>query len=203
MDERQLPVRINTLRMFLPRLDVYYPKVGGLTNIIVQQRINNTILNLVFRMIREQGYYENQQTDITGSYEIKTNERGILSLSLINYAYSAGAAHGLTVIKSLTIDVQTGRVYELKDLFKPNSDYVKRLSDIIRKQIVDRDISLLVEFKGIRPDQDFYIADKALVVYFQLYEITAYVYGFPYFPISVYEIQDIVDEDGPLGRMMY
>jgi hypothetical protein len=36
-----------------------------------------------------------------------------------------------------------------------------------------------------------------------LYEIAAYVYGILYFPISVYEIQDIITEDGPLGKMLY
>jgi hypothetical protein len=41
------------------------------------------------------------------------------------------------------------------------------------------------------------------VLYYQLYEMTAYVFGFPYFPISIYEMADIVAEDGPLGRMMY
>ena len=62
---------------------------------------------------------------------------------------------------------------------------------------------MINEFTTIRPEQDYYIADKALVIYFQLYELTPYAYGFPYFPISVYEIQDIIDENGPLGRMLY
>ncbi|MGI6066429.1 MAG: RsiV family protein, partial [Bacillota bacterium] len=95
-----------------------------------------------------------------------------------------------------------GRLYQLQDLFKPGADYVARLSEIIGIQIERRNIPILGEFTGIRPDQDFYIADKALVIYFQLYEITPYAYGFPYFPISVYEIQDIIDEEGPLGKMM-
>ncbi|WP_337445661.1 RsiV family protein [Ornithinibacillus scapharcae] len=64
-----------------------------------------------------------------------------------------------------------------------------------------RDIQLIEDFTEISPNQDFYIADKSLVIYFQLYEITPYVYGFPMFPISVYQIQDIIREDGPLGRM--
>jgi hypothetical protein len=56
-------------------------------------------------------------------------------------------------------------------------------------------------FKGISPEQDYYIADKALVLFFQLYELTAYAYGFPYFPISIYDLQTIIDEQGPLGKM--
>lgn len=86
-------------------------------------------------------------------------------------------------------------------MFKPGSDYVKRLSALIQEQIKVRDIQLLNEFTAIRPDQDFYLADKSIVIYFQLYELTAYVYGFPMFPISVYELQDIIDENGPLGRL--
>lgn len=202
MEEMKIPVQFITRRLLLPRLEFYYPVVVGLLNLAVQQSINNTILTLVYKLIREQGYYENPRTQITGSYEIKTNERGIISLSIIIYSFSGGA-HGMTVIKSLTIDAQTGQVYQLKDLFKPNSNYVKILSDIIQQQINNRNIPLLVAFKGIRPDQDFYIADKALVIYFQLYELTAYVYGFQYFPISVYDIQDIINEQGPLGRMLY
>ncbi|MFB4475682.1 RsiV family protein, partial [Oceanobacillus caeni] len=59
----------------------------------------------------------------------------------------------------------------------------------------------ITEFTKIEPNQYFYIADKTLVIYFQLYELAPYAFGFPMFPISVYDIQDIIDEEGPLGRM--
>ncbi|MBU5677212.1 DUF3298 and DUF4163 domain-containing protein [Alkaliphilus sp. MSJ-5] len=201
MDKR-FPVYISTMKLTMPRLEIYYPVVSGLNNINVQKNINSNILNLVYQMIKDQGYYENPQTTITGYYEIKTNERGILSIVLTNYAFSGGA-HGLTIMKSLTFDVETGKLYSLKDLFKDGSNYVDVLSEIIEEQIEERDIPLITEFDKIRPDQDFYIADKALVIYFQLYELAPYAYGFPQFPISVYEIQDIIKEDGPLGEMLY
>jgi len=201
MDKR-FPVYISTMKLTMPRLEVYYPVVSGLDNINVQKKINSNILNLVYQMIKDQGYYENPQTTITGYYEIKTNERGILSIALTNYAFSGGA-HGLTIMKSLTFDVETGKLYSLKDLFKDGSNYVDVLSEIIEEQIKERDIPIIMEFDKIRPDQDFYIADKALVIYFQLYDLEPYAYGFPQFPISVYEIQDIIKENGPLGQMLY
>jgi hypothetical protein len=195
-------VSIITLKLVRPRLEVYYPMVIGSKNLAVQNKVNDAIQNLVQQLIREQGYYENSMTQITGYYEIKTNERGILSLALINDAYSGGA-HGLTVIKSITADLETGKIYNLQDLFKPDSNYVERISDIVEKKIKDRNIYLLGDFKGIRPDQDFYIADKALVIYFQLYELTSYAFGFPYFPISVYDIKEIISEDSPFDRLIY
>lgn len=198
------PVTIKTMKIYKPNIDMFYPVVEGLKDVGVQKSINQTIMNLVNELIKESGYYDNPAyTSITGGYEIKTNEKGILSLSIIIYWYAYHAAHGMTVIKSLTFDIDTGKSYSLNELFKPGADYVKVLSAIVDVQIKERNIDLLdPPFKGIRPDQDYYIADLSLVLYFQLYEITPYAAGFQYFPISVYQIQDIIDEKGPLGRMI-
>ncbi|WP_026584864.1 DUF3298 and DUF4163 domain-containing protein [Bacillus sp. J33] len=197
------PVGIKTMTISSgPTKVVYYPRVTGMENKQLQNFINSTIVKVNQQLISEQtGAMDTTVVDLYGYYEIKSNERDVLSLSLSNYVYHYHAAHGMTVIKSLTFDLQKGKQVSLKDLFKPGSDYVKRISDLIAVQIKERNIPLLVDFKSIRPDQDFYIADKALVVYFQLYEIAPYAYGFPMFPISVYDLQDIIDEDGPLGRM--
>jgi hypothetical protein len=195
------PVRIQTYQVLRDKLELLYPAVVHLTPVTIQHKINTDIVNAVNQQLHDQGYPHNPMTDVTAYYELKSNERDILSLSLLNYAFSGGA-HGLTIQKSLTFSTKTGKNYALKDLFKPGSDYVARLSAIIRAQITARNIPLLVNFTSIRPDQDYYIADKALVVYFKVYELAAYVYGFLYFPISVYDIQDIIDENGPLGKMM-
>lgn len=203
MELYPLPVNIRTYRMNGVNLDLVYPMVEGMSDLAVQHRINQTILYVVHQLLNQQNYTNNPyQTSVTGRYEIKTNERGILSLSIINYAF-AGGAHGLTIIKSITVDTTTGQVFHLVDFFKPGSNYVQVLSKIVGRQIKERDIPVLGEYKGISPSQDFYLADKALVLYFQLYDLVPYAYGFPYFPISVFEIQDILNEDKPLGKMLY
>lgn len=181
-------------------LKVYYPIVTGLPA-SAQERINRAIHSLAEDLITKQGYYQNPSMQVMGWYELKNNQRGILSLNLGNYAYTPKAAHGLTLIKSLTFDVQTGRSYRLGDLFKPGSNYVEVISEEIRRQIAERDIPVLDDFKGMRPDQDYYIADKALVVYFQQYELAPYYIGHPMFPISVFMLQDIARKDGPIDRM--
>ncbi|HOJ12302.1 MAG TPA: DUF3298 domain-containing protein [Clostridiales bacterium] len=210
MDLIQNPVYIVTQRIISPggEMVIDYPVAVGMPNQAVQSQINQVILSLVNKIMNEQnrqlikqGYKDLSKVSIQGWYELKTNERGILSLSIGNYTIAYPAAHGLTIIRSLTFDIITGKAYKLNELFKPESNYVKKLSLIIEKQIKERKVPLLSDFKGIRPDQDYYIADKALVVYFQLYELTPYAYGFPQFPISVYELESIIREDGPLGKM--
>lgn len=198
--KESLPVQVSSVHMIKPNLDVYYPRVEGLSNVGAQGKINGTILDTVNKLIIKQGYYENPKTEVTGTYELKANERQVLSLSIINYAFSGGA-HGMTYVKSITTSTESGEIYELKELFKPGIDYVKKLSEMVKVQINERNIDLLDEFKGIRPDQDYFVVDSVLVLYFQLYEIAAYVYGFVEFPIPIYEIQEIIDENGPLGKM--
>lgn len=195
------PVQVITKYLLKPNFDLYYPVVNGLNNLMTQQKINSSIFRLVYELIAKQGYFDNPKIQITGWYELKTNERGILSLNIGNYAYAPMAAHGMTYIESLTFNTIMGRIYQLGELFKPHSDYVKVLSDIIKVQIAERKIPLLNGFNSIKPNQDFYITDKALVIYFQLYEITPYYVGFPMFPISVFDLQDIASEDGPLNKM--
>lgn len=200
MDFRYLPVTIQTYRYYIPTTDILYPTVIGLQNPVAQRKINEEIYNLMLEIASELRQPD-LITYITGSYEIKANQRDFLSLTqgqLGNF----GGAHPMTIIKALNMDVATGRVYTLKDLFKPDSDYVKRISDIVAQEIKERDIPILDEFKGIRPDQDFYIVDNNLIIFFQLYEIAPYVVGFPYFSIPIYKLQDIIVEDGILSRMM-
>jgi len=204
MQRTVTPVSIRTMEIMRDGMHIKYPQIGHVERPHVRRSINEAIFNLVQAIIAEQQDKQgtHQFAEMIGLYEIKTNERNVLSLTLSNYAIAPGAANGLTIIRSLTFDLQTGKQYQLGDLFLPRSPYVQILSAIIQQQIVDRDIPMLNHFSHISPNQDFYIADKALILYFQAIEITPHYVGIPMFPISVYEIENIINPDSVLGRMM-
>lgn len=199
-----LPVNINTYYVSDgAKQTVFFPQVNCLKNLRWQMTVNDAIIVQVKKMMIDQnGDIPTTVEEVIGNFEIKNNQRQVLSLTLKNYTYHEQAAHGMTVIKSLTFDMLKEEICLLKDLFLVNSNYIERISSIIKAQIQARDIPLIEEFTRIESNQDFYIADKALVIYFQLYDLTPYVFGFPMFPISVYDLADIIDENGPLGRMM-
>ncbi|WP_019156699.1 DUF3298 and DUF4163 domain-containing protein [Robertmurraya massiliosenegalensis] len=197
------PVKVDTLHIGeAPQKIVFYPRIRGIRNRIFEKRLNDLIVKAVQTLIDTQvGNMPTTITEMLGTYEIKNNQREVLSLLLSNYTFHHQAAHGMTYLKSLTFDLQKEKLCTLADLFKPGSPYVDRISTLIKEQIEKRGISLLNEFTQIKPDQDFYIADKTLVIYFQLYDITPYAFGFPMFPVSVYDLIDIIEENGPLGRL--
>jgi hypothetical protein len=199
MPDFEAPVLVRTHTYAHNQMKIYYPQIEGQINPRIQHQVNQQIIQIN----QELGQLQNPEArpGMYGEFAVKTNEKSILSIGFSNFAYTPHAAHGMTYIKSETWDLTTGRTYKLKDLFKPNSNYVEVLNRLIKAQIKALNLDTLEPFKTIRPDQDYYIADKALVIYFQLYEITAYVYGFPMFPISVFDLQNIIDENGPLGKM--
>jgi len=185
-----------------PEKIVYYPEVVGVANKEWQQEVNNRLAEQTQQLIHMLiGDDPGTLSIMMGSYEVKNNQRNILSITQSNSAYHAHAAHGMRYLKSMTFDMGNERQYLLSELFIPGSDYVSRLSKLVAEQIKQRGIETFEPFTTIDPEQSFYIADKTLVLYYQLYDITPYVFGFPILPISVYDIADIVVDDGPLGVM--
>jgi hypothetical protein len=110
----------------------------------------------------------------------------------------------VTVQKSLTMDLWDGREYRFADLFREDSGYKRKIDAILQKQIEEKDVPIFetTPFKGVGPNQDYYLTPEGLVVYYQLYEYTPYAYGFPTFPIPYSEISDIIDPKGPIGRLL-
>lgn len=197
----QFPVHVQASRITFPKAELWVPVISGVQNAASRNGINAAIRQQVRELAADQGSLDDPRAEMQGYFEIKTNEKSILSLSLFNYAYTGGA-HGLTLQKSLTFHTGTGKRYSLAELFKPGSPYVKRLSDLIKAQIKERQIAILGDFESIAPNQSYYVADRALVIYFDLYELAPYAFGFPYFPISVFELADIASPNGPLAPMI-
>ncbi|MBZ4645343.1 MAG: hypothetical protein PWR27_2037 [Petroclostridium sp.] len=178
-------------------LDISYPQIAGLKDSEIQDKINGLIVDQVQQLVYDQ---IRNASEIKGGYKVKLNQKGILSLVLEQYSYATGAAHGTTQMKSVTVDLETAKVYELKDLFDPNSNYIERINRTIKKEIREKNIPLLVDFQGIKDNQRFYLTEKDIVLYYQLYEYTPYAYGIPEFNISFASISDTFAANGPLAR---
>ncbi|UCZ55147.1 DUF3298 and DUF4163 domain-containing protein [Bacillus shivajii] len=198
----QLPVQIETRKYSSQGIDILYPQKKYSHYPMIQEKINRKIYQEVVNLYHTQQPYQiGTQLEMIGRYEIKTNERGILSLILSNYAYSRPMAHGMTFATPLTFNLKTGENVKLSALFKDDTNYTEVISKLIKRQIKERDIPLIEEFDRINPDQTFYLADKSIVIFFSLYEYTPYYVGFPMFPISLYQLETLAPEDGIISRL--
>ncbi|NFE07568.1 DUF3298 domain-containing protein [Clostridium botulinum] len=176
---------------------VYYPKVQGMGDKVLEDEINNRL-----KILSEvKPIEENVQLEYNylGDFKIEFFNKNLLELELDGYNFHFGAAHGMPSKIYTKIDLTTGEFYELKDLFKEDSDYVKVLSDIIGQQIKNNPENSYIfpdTYNGIKEDQPFYVSQNTLYIYFYPYEIAPYAAGFPTFKIPYKDIIDIINEAG-------
>ncbi|MFZ5646341.1 MAG: DUF3298 domain-containing protein [Bacillota bacterium] len=187
-------------------IDIVYPQVTGLPDEDVQEKVNRAVEERVYALIAAQRVWPDSAglkiSEMTGTYKIEANKNGILSVRLENYIFPEHAAHGLTMVKSVTVDLETGKVYTLRDLFLRGTDYIIVLNQMIRQQFKERDIPMINGFRGITVNQDYYLTPKNLVIYFQTYEYTPYYVGIPEFEIPYRTIINYIDPEGPIGRLL-
>lgn len=125
--------------------------------------------------------------EIFSKYKVTEDNNSIISLFNDYYEF-LGGAHGMTTKTSYTIDKKQEKLLTLKDLFVQGYNY----TDVINKEI-KAEISKHPEnyfdsgdvFKGINENQSFYIENNNLVIYYQLYDLAPYVFGFPEFKVPV------------------
>lgn len=125
--------------------------------------------------------------EIYSKYTISSDKSSIISLYNDYYEY-LGGAHGLTTRTSYTIDKNKEVLLNLKDLFTQGYNYIDVINNQIKDQIKNNPEDYFDSgsvFKGINPNQSFYIEDDNLVIYYQLYEIAPYVKGIPEFKIPL------------------
>ncbi|WP_097026701.1 WG repeat-containing protein [Clostridium peptidivorans] len=183
---------------------VYYPQVQGMDNKDVEKEVNKKLKEL--SQVKNIGSDVQLDYNYTGDFLIEFFKKNLAVLELNDYQYYFGAAHGMPTKQYPHINLVNGRFYELKDLFKPNSDYVKVISDIIGEQIKNDDkYSYLFPgaYKGISANQPFYVDENNLYIYFAPYEIAPFAAGFPTFKIPFSEIMNIINTQGEFWRSFH
>lgn len=132
---------------------------------------------------------------VWGEHEIHVARFDLVSAVMHLAGFGKYMAHPAHWRVSVTADPTTGQVYSLADLFSDDT-YIERISEQVARQIETREVPLLVPFEHIAPDQDFFVMDCALVVYYQVYELAPYAWGFPEFVVPFDSIEDIVSVHG-------
>ena len=133
---------------------VYYPQIEGMSDRNGEQRINQRLKEK--SRVRKIKPNQHLTFSYSGDFSVAFFQKDLVVLQLTGYEYPFGAAHGMPSQEYVHIDLVRAKIYQLKDLFKPDSNYVQVLSDIIGQQIKnDPQYSYVFpdSFTGIKPDQ--------------------------------------------------
>lgn len=196
------------IRKYNPNKDylVYFPQLEGMQSKNSQKRVNDVlkekskVISIPSDVQLDYSYY--------GDFSVSFFKDDLLVIKLEGYHYPFGAAHGMPYQAFVHIDLSTGMIYELEDLFKRNSDYVEVLSEMIKNQIEEEEKQGFTyyfpdQYQGIKPEQPFYVTEDGLAIYFEPYEIAAFAAGFPTFNISYDELMEIIEVNGAFWRSFH
>lgn len=183
---------------------IEYPELSGMENTAVQNSINDKLkaefLNDIGTKTSDDEEYPEE---LTCKFTVTLN-KDLLIIDKNGYLYPIGAAHGMPSQDYLYIDLKTGVFYQLKDLFKPDSNYADKLASLVKNQmLLDNRVSTitggLAYFETdvtVSDDQYFILGNDSIKVYYYPYEIAAYAAGFPEFEIPYGQISSIIDTKG-------
>jgi hypothetical protein len=106
----------------------------------------------------------------------------------VDYGEYTGGAHGIYMTTFLNLDLQRLSPIRLDDLF--DGDYKAALTELLWSQLLtDNKLKNREEAEdmgyastgNLEPTENFYLSDKGITFYYNIYEITPYVMG----PVSI------------------
>jgi len=139
---------------------------------------------------------------VESAYEVPLNSNGLLSIVMSLYTKTQDNPSGNIAFNSLTVDVNTGKVYDLGDLFNTRMNYAKTLSDIAIKKANEMNVNFIEPYNGVTDTQQFYLTPGALVLYYQVGEYTPASMGLFRITIPYNEISNILYPESPIVRLM-
>lgn len=201
----RLDNQFRVLRMkYKPNPDylVYFPIIRGMDDRNTEESVNTTLATR--SQVKPIPSDEKLEYTYYGNFEIEFFKKHLVVIEMNGSQYYLGAAHPMPSKIYSNLDLETGTFYKLEDLFKKDSSYVKVISDIVGKQIEEKDYDVFPDsYQGIKPDQPFYVNEESLFVYFEPYEIAPYVAGFPTFEIPFDDIMKLIDTGGSFWRSFH
>jgi len=207
------PIQVKTIKTSVqePGLKItqQYPQIEMNGNQQVQEEVNRLFEEAAEKSAAEGrknaaelAQYRQEHPDTSPNpcevyfdYQLKYNRAGLLSVVLQDYQY-AGGAHGSTRQTSYSIRLDSGQHYSLRDWFREDADYVSVLSAKVKEQLAVRNLeqALFEPFERIDPDQDYYISNLGLTVYFQQYDILPYAAGIQEFTADFADLKSLLND---------
>jgi hypothetical protein len=180
-------------------VDLQIPEISCIKDSTLQNRINSQFNSdaLAFRKETEvyvSAYVREAEKNAIPinpciaktEYKVHYNSNNILSISVKYYSYTGGV-HGSTVIKTLNINVDTGKILYLSDFY--GSNYEEIVLQAIHSQIENNEDKYYKNARenlnSIPEKQSFYLLKGYVVVYYGEYDIAPYASGIPEFRIPI------------------
>lgn len=199
-------------------ISIDYPQLSLPENPKGQQRLNALLKQDAQKMAEEfRAEYQDVATELTkddpswslnAGYKLEYKTDRLLVLYQDGYEFTGGA-HGMPLMEAWILDLQAGKRLYLKDFFKPQSPYLKLLSDYSRKALARKNKGKLLSDpdwiqRGTAPTADnfsvVFPTRKGLLIRFPPYQVAAFASGMQEVLVPYSALATVLDPAEPLGQ---
>lgn len=197
------------------RVDVLFPQVTGLskpaaarTNARIDTFVRHTVAGFEREVLAGRPPYPpgSAASTLVGSVTTEFDSERIVALSLAEYTFPAGAAHGTTAVTTFNSNGRTGGAYRLADLFAPSSRWLVLLSQASRRALPRLLGSLSSTHwidSGTTPEASNFSAWSltpwGLEITFGEYQVAPYAAGMPQVVLPYDALEAVAAKTGPIA----
>lgn len=195
-----------------------YPQIQGLADKKVEKIFNNLVLSYITKL--QDDFKKEVAMNITSTiakksdwplilnYKLHYNDNNIISISFQGSEF-VGGAHPVPICRTVLFNLKSGKELKLKDLFLPNSDYLKKISDYCINSLMQMNEADADFIKtGASADEKnytfFYITDSSLFIIFSPAQVAPSYKGFQETQIPFQKLKEmnIIDRAGAIGNLV-
>ncbi len=180
------------------------PQVRGMGDNLLQAKINSAV-----RAEISGRHDPTHYAPLSGEFEVSFYNGNLLGIHFVGITYTRRAAHPNKIDFGIHIDMTTGRIYELSDLFKASTDYKSHIQELCRTNEANYRLTsrggrwwtwdgwTYEHFRSAWSGHRFLLDADSVRVYDSLNFATGYFggYGIPYG-----DMVEIIDVESPLWR---
>ncbi len=178
------------------------PQVSGIKDGNWQDKINETLKNQILS-------FRNPTADssLQGDFSVSFFNGQLLGIQWVGLSNTRGSAHPNKIDTGIHLDVNTGKIYKLADLFQPNVDYMARIRELCFRNEKNYRLTIngqwdewtYTTFAESWTGENFLLSDKAVRVYDSLNYATGYYSGYS---VPYDDLMDIINTEGDLWKAL-
>ena len=137
-------------------------------------------------------------------YEIMYSNDAVLSIRFHDITYSRGAAHPLESFFTLNYALTSGRIFRLKDVFKPKLRFKAKLEQLCDQKLADMRIYALFPesmSNELRNYDEWNITSEGLVMNFDRCNVAACAYGEISIVIPYQNLRPLLNQRSPAYKI--
>ncbi len=182
--------------------EVFLPRLTGLRNEKLQEALNATIKSTILGFSTDRA-----NASLHGDFEVLFNNGKLLTVRFFGDSMSPGAAHPNKIDRGVHLDLTTGKIYALSDLFYPGVDFAAKIVELCEKQQNENRMQIEELFADwhhadfvsswVGTDRAFVLGLSSL----RVYSIPAYATGsISGYRVNYADLLPIIDQSGPLWQ---